>query len=364
MSYNTNNRMKKFILGLVALSALIGFAQPPANYYSTATGTGAQLKTQLYNIIKGHNSKSYNSLWTLYNHSAYKDTYYENDGTLMDVYSEKPNGPDSYNYTIGQADQCGNYSGEGSCYNREHVIPQSVFNEQSPMVTDAHHILPTDGYVNGMRSNFPIGKVNSPNWTSTNGSKRGSSGIPGYTGTVFEPIDEFKGDFARIYFYFVTRYETQISNWSSYAMFANNTFPGLNPAFLDMLLEWHENDPVSQREIAINNRIYQHQGNRNPYIDEPSFVAAVWGTSASVPDFEPIYVALYPNPAKDNKVNIVTDRKVEEIKLININGQIIQKIIQPSTQNDTYTLDNIPQGFYILNMNIDNQLITKKVIVN
>lgn len=364
MSYNTNNRMKKFILGLVALSALIGFAQPPANYYSTATGTGAQLKTQLYNIIKGHNSKSYNSLWTLYNHSAYKDTYYENDGTLMDVYSEKPNGPDSYNYTIGQADQCGNYSGEGSCYNREHVIPQSVFNEQSPMVTDAHHILPTDGYVNGMRSNFPIGKVNSPNWTSTNGSKRGSSGIPGYTGTVFEPIDEFKGDFARIYFYFVTRYETQISNWSSYAMFANNTFPGLNPAFLDMLLEWHENDPVSQREIAINNRIYQHQGNRNPYIDEPSFVASVWGTSASTVDFEPIYVSLYPNPARDNKVNITTDREVEEIKLINLNGQIIQKIVRPTAQNDTYTIDNIPQGFYILNMNIGNQTITKKVIVN
>lgn len=356
--------MKNFIFSFVALTTLIGFAQAPANYYSTATGTGAQLKTQLYNIIKDHNSKSYSSLWTLYNNDAYKDVYFENDGTLLDIYSEKPSGPDAYNYYVGQADQCGNYNGEADCYNREHVIPQSVFNQASPMVTDAHHILPTDGYVNAQRSNYPIGKVNSANWTSTNGSKRGSSGVPGYVGTVFEPIDEFKGDFARIYFYFVTRYETQISNWSGYAMFANNTYPALNPAFLDMLLQWHEQDPVSPREIAINNRIYQHQGNRNPYIDEPSFVASVWGNSSSVPDFEPIYVALYPNPAKDNRVNITTDREVEEIKLINLNGQIIQKIVRPTPQNDTYTLDNIPQGFYILNMNIDNQVITKKVIVN
>src|SRR5690606_39825219 len=90
-------------------------------------------------------------------------------------------------------DQCGNYSGEGSCYNREHLIPQSVFNEGSPMKTDGHHVVPTDGYVNGQRSNHPIGKVSSASWTSTNGSKKGTSAVPGYSGTVFEPIDEFKG---------------------------------------------------------------------------------------------------------------------------------------------------------------------------
>src|SRR5690554_8043080 len=152
--------MKKISLILIGLFALSGFSQPPANYYSTATGTGATLKTQLYNIINGHNSQSYGALWNLYNHNAYKDLYYENDGTLLDIYSEKPNGPDSYTYTL-VSNQCGNYSGEGSCYNREHIIPQSVFNEGSPMRTDGHHVMPTDGYVNGMRGSFPIGKANS-----------------------------------------------------------------------------------------------------------------------------------------------------------------------------------------------------------
>src|SRR5690606_41593555 len=78
----------------------------------------------------------------------------------------------------------------------------SVFNEGSPMSTDGPHVVPTDGYVNGQRSNHPIGKVSSASWTSTNGSKKGSSAVPGYSGTVFEPIDEFKGDVARVYFYF------------------------------------------------------------------------------------------------------------------------------------------------------------------
>lgn len=356
--------MKQIVFVLYVLFSVGSFAQVPSNYYNSATGTGYVLKTQLYNIIKDHDSQSYSSLWTLYNDNAYKDFYYENDGTLLDVYSEKPNGADSYTYTIGSSDQCGNYSGEGDCYNREHIIPQSVFDEASPMRTDGHHVIPTDGYVNGMRGNHPIGKVNVADWTSTNGSKRGSSAVSGYTGTVFEPIDEFKGDIARIYFYFATRYENKVSNWN-YAMFNGTSNQVFTDGFLDMLLEWHENDPVSEREIAINNRVYQFQGNRNPFIDNPQYVHDIWGySSASVNDFSPVYVSVYPNPSKDNKINISSDKEIEEITLINLNGQIIQQVKKPTTQGNIYTLDNLPQGFYILNLNIENQSVTKKVIVN
>src|SRR5690554_3523334 len=355
--------MKKTVFILLGLFTLFGFSQPPANYYSSATGTGYTLKTQLYNIINNHNSQTYAALWGLYNHNAYKDLYYENDNTLLDIYSEKPNATDAYNFTLG-ADQCGNYSGEGSCYNREHIIPQSIFNQGSPMRTDGHHVMPTDGYVNGARGNFPIGKVNSANWTSTNGSKRGTSSVSGYTGTVFEPIDEFKGDVARIYFYFATRYQNQISNWS-YAMFNGTSDQVFTEGFLDMLLEWHENDPVSDREIAINNKVYQFQDNRNPFIDNPQYVHDIWGySSASVSDFSKIYVSVYPNPVKDSRVNISSNNEIDEITLINLNGQIIQQIKKPVVQSNTYTLENLPQGFYILNLNIDNQLVTKKIIVN
>lgn len=355
--------MKKNLFFLAVLLGVNMFAQAPAGYYSTATGTGYTLKTQLYNIIKDHNSQSYNALWSLYNHSAYKDYYYENDGTLLDIYSEKPNGADAYTFTL-VSDQCGNYSGEGDCYNREHLIPQSVFNDASPMRTDGHHVVPTDGYVNGQRSNYPIGKVSSASWTSTNGSKKGSSAVPGYSGTVFEPIDEFKGDVARIYFYFATRYQNQIASWN-YAMFNGTSTQVFTNGFLDILLQWHENDPVSEMEIARNNRVYQFQGNRNPFVDNPQFVHEIWGYSStySRDGFEAVSVSVYPNPASE-KINIETDKEVQEITLINLNGQIIQQVKKPVPQGNVYSLDNLSQGFYLLKVGVDNKKITKKIIVN
>jgi len=257
----------------------IGFAQIPSGYYSTATGTGYTLKTQLYNIIKGHTDNGYAGLYTTYQTSDV-DNFYENDGTILDMYSENPSGTDPYTYTTGTTQRCGNYSVEGDCYNREHIIPQSVFNEQSPMVSDAHFITPTDGKVNGIRSNYPHGNVSSATYTSQNGSKLGSSAVSGYSGTVFEPINDFKGDIARMYFYFATRYENTISGYS-YAMFNGTSNQVFTTAFLNMLLAWHAQDPVSAREIARNNAVYARQNNRNPFIDHPEYVNQIWGGTPS-----------------------------------------------------------------------------------
>lgn len=273
--------MKKNYLLLFLLSTFFGFAQIPAGYYNTATGTGATLKTQLYNIIKGHTDNGYNGLWTTYGTSD-RDHHYENDNTIMDMYSENPTGTDPYTYTY-ITSQCGSYSGEGSCYNREHIIPQSVFNSNSPMVADAHFITPTDGKVNGQRSNYPHGTVGTASWTSLNGGKLGSSSITGYSGIVFEPINEFKGDIARMYFYFVTRYENTVSSYS-YAAFSGNAYPAIDSAFLTMLINWHTNDPVSAFEIERNNAIYARQNNRNPYIDHPEYVGLVWGAGSCPAD--------------------------------------------------------------------------------
>ncbi|BDU27341.1 hypothetical protein FLGSB24_40850 [Flavobacterium sp. GSB-24] len=257
----------------------VGFAQIPSGYYNTATGTGYTLKTQLYNIIKGHTDNGYAGLYTTYQTSDV-DNFYENDGTVLDMYSENPSGTDPYNYSTGSTQRCGSYSVEGDCYNREHIIPQSVFNEQSPMVADAHFITPTDGKVNGIRSNYPHGTVSSVTYTSQNGSKLGSSSVSGYSGTVFEPINAFKGDIARMYFYFATRYENTVAGYS-YAMFDGSSNKVFTTAFLNTLLAWHAQDPVSAREIARNNAIYARQGNRNPYIDHPEYVNQIWGGTSS-----------------------------------------------------------------------------------
>lgn len=293
--------MKKFYILSALLTSAIISAQIPSGYYNSATGTGYTLKTQLKNIIDNSNNglpnehvatdQGYNALDGLYATSD-RDMYYENDNTILDLYSERPDGTDAYNYTYG-SDECGNYNSEGDCYNKEHVIPQSVFNDASPMRNDGHQVIPTDGRVNGFRSNYPYGVagtlVSQSGITNptTNGSKLGNnlnSGYSaGYTGIVFEPIDEFKGDIARIYFYFVTRYQSQVGAWSSYAMFDGSTDKVLSDPFLNILWTWHQNDPVSQREIDRNNVVYGFQNNRNPFVDHPEYVQMIWNPT---PDTE------------------------------------------------------------------------------
>lgn len=271
------------IVGLLFSVANI-FAQIPTGYYDGTAGlSGAALKTKLSQIItSGHQTKSYDNLYNGYP-STDSDNYYEKDGSVLDIYSENPSGTDPYVYQHGSK-QCGSYKVEGDCYNREHIFPQGYFNSASPMVSDIHHIVPTDGKVNGYRSNFPFGKVGSANFVSENGSKRGTSASPNYSGTVFEPIDEFKGDVARMILYFATRYESKLSSFDDNDILTNSAFPGVEDWELAVFKEWHTNDPVSQREIDRNNAAYTYQGNRNPFIDHPEYVALIWGTTT--PDTE------------------------------------------------------------------------------
>ncbi|MXN90107.1 T9SS type A sorting domain-containing protein [Flavobacterium sp. Sd200] len=370
--------MKKFYTLFLAFTAVAAFAQIPAGYYNTATGTGYTLKTQLHNIIDDHTDRGYAGLYTTYTTSD-KDFYYENNGTLLDMYSENPTGPDAYEYEYGSSQQDDGTLGtaEGQRFNREHIVPQSYFSSNLPMYADAHFIVPTDKYVNGQRGNFPFSKVGTATLTTSNGSKKGSnlnSGYSaGYTGTVFEPIDEFKGDIARMILYFATRYEgqlagfytsTNVSSTQSKAMFDGTEGHAFSNTFLNVLLTWHEQDPVSQREIDRNNAIYVRQRNRNPYIDHPEYVAQIWGSVAGVKDVLTSALSVYPNPAVNNKVNIYSESVLDEIQLINSNGQSIQRIQKPQSASSTYTLEQLSQGFYLLKATSGNQTITKKILVN
>ncbi len=253
------------------------------SYYQSAEElSGYTLKTELAAIISGHTTRTYGDLWTFYSQSE-TDSYYENDGSIIDIYSENPNGSDPYSFTA-ISDQCGNYNGEGGCYNREHSFPRSWFGgDVDPMNTDVHHIFATDGYVNSQRSSYPYGEVGSATFTSQNGSRLGSAATTlGYSGTVFEPIDEFKGDIARAYFYMATRYQSSIGSWESNSSYADAVLNGTSNQvfenwFLTMLLSWHSQDPVSQKEIDRNDAAQVYQGNRNPFVDHPNFVTSIWG---------------------------------------------------------------------------------------
>lgn len=238
-------------------------------YYTSADGrAGADLIKALQTIItNGHQVVSYDGLWT-----AFRQTDNTANGRVWDMYS-------NCTFTWG-SDQCGNYRDECDCYNREHSVPKSWFNDAKPMYSDIVHLIPTDGKVNGMRSNYPFGEVGNATYTSDNGSKLGSSNFSGYSGKVFEPADEYKGDFARIYFYMVTRYRninfTQEEGGRAMFTYSSGT-AGLTTYATNLLLKWHREDPVSEKEKDRNDGIEDVQGNRNPFVDYPELAEYIWG---------------------------------------------------------------------------------------
>ena len=269
-------------------TTLTGGGIPPGYYDAANTLTCAPLKTALFNIISAnYTALSYTpGVW-----DAYQTTdLHRNDANtadiIWDMYSDNPVGAEPYTYTFG-INQCGNYGGEGGCYNREHSFPKSWFADAAPMVSDLNHLFPTDGYVNGKRSNYPYGEVSAPTWISQNGSKLGPNSYPGFTGVVFEPRNEYKGDLARGQLYMVTRYENLVGGWvgngNAGDILSGNSYPALDAWDIKLMFKWHSQDPVSQKELDRNNAVYALQGNRNPYIDHPEYVALIWQCTGLLP---------------------------------------------------------------------------------
>ena len=266
--------MKKYLLIIVSAFFALGvFAQGPNGsntYYKNADGlSGEGLKTALSKIICGSlDAVGYNSL-----DEKYKITDKRADGTLRDWYDNTT----KYNWTSGG-------------WNKEHLVPQSWFKEASPMKSDIVHVVPTDSELNNTRGSDPLAEVGNKANDCPNGSYClwGSCKTPGYSGKVFEPNDEIKGDIARIYFYMATCYEDVILNWKgkTTASTAYNVldFSGgskyqpFKQWYIDMLLRWAKEDPVDEIEIARNNGVKQVQNNRNPFVDYPGLEQYIWGS--------------------------------------------------------------------------------------
>ncbi len=228
--------------------------------------TGESLKTELFNKISSHTSLGYSNVT---GQDVFAKTDVDENGKILDIYSN------STSYSA--SDLSGNYKKEGDCYNREHVIPQSLFSEKEPMKSDVHHLFPSDGYVNNRRGNLPHAEVGSISYSSNNSfTIVGTSSTSGVSGNVCEPNDIYKGDIARTYFYFVTAYQDKVSSFKTYAAFSNDSYPSLSKWAINLYLKWAKEDPVSEKEIKRNEAIYQLQGNRNPFIDYPDLAQRVW----------------------------------------------------------------------------------------
>lgn len=344
--------MKKFLLPIIMISSYFA-AQAPAGYYDGTTGlTGYALKSKLHDIISAKNINwHYGDLTNYYNQTDL-DKYYDygpsNTTILLDMYSEIPTGPDAYEYTT--ANIIGSASAEGQGWNREHMMPQSTFYSNYPMYSDLFYVVPTDARINQLRSNYPYGIVGSTiYYTFTNSSRIGNCAIPGitYTGRVYEPINEFKGDVARSLLYFAVRYEGKLGtfNFNNNANPASDTNPldgteerAFDPAYIAMLLQWHQQDPVSQREIDRNNAVYGIQKNRNPFIDNPSWVNTIWGqTPDAVAPQTPTNLTVAQNSAYFATLSWTPSTSTDVIGYkIYQNGTLVG-----ATKNSTFTADHL-----------------------
>ena len=298
--------VKQLYIAIIVQSLALGtaWAQGPnhtGTYYQAADGQcGEALKTAFFQIINGEyqgvqfqqidytNSKTGNDVW----HAFYTTDVLDDGVTIRDRYSCITQ------FVVGE-DQQGNNgtnnqeggTSEKHVYSREHSMPKSWFGGGTSVgpSTDMFHLYPVDSYMNSVRNNHPFGENNGEKFTSAGGySKLGVCTYEGYSGTCFEPNDEWKGDFARTYFYMVTCYEGSLPTWytenaDSYegakATFDGNTYPGLSTWQLSMLLKWSRQDPVDSIEIKRNEAVCVIQHNRNPFIDYPGLEEFIWGDS-------------------------------------------------------------------------------------
>ncbi|MBR1929255.1 MAG: endonuclease [Paludibacteraceae bacterium] len=267
--------MKKITLLAAFFACLVAFAEKmPDGYYQSADGKqDEELKTALYNIIKVGSRQGYGSgSWTVFYYSDRRE-----DGSVWDMYS------DTVRYFT-------NPGTAVSGMNIEHSFAKSWWGgTKNDAYKDCYHLNPSESTANSARSNYPLGVVT--NVTKTAGSlKIGTNPeyktlYPRKNGNdfmIWEPKDEYKGDFARAYFYMATCYQDltwRIDNDDVGSKFAmqNDNYLEFQEWEQQVLLDWHRMDPVSQKEITRMDAVSDYQHNRNPFIDYPCLVEYIWG---------------------------------------------------------------------------------------
>lgn len=248
-------------------NVITGVAAIPDGYYDGVSG-----KKGADNILNALNtciSKDYNEISYKGLEPHYLNTDFYSD-TLWDMYS-------TCRFTYDDANAPQKKVCDG--WNKEHVCCQSWLGS-GPMVSDLFNVYPTDARINNLRSNYPYGVVSTFSGFSGDPDKHGlgklGSSVAG-VGTVYEPDDRYKGDFARTFFYMVARYRSNILNSGNGSQMFSSNPTNLTTYALNFLLQWHRNDPVSEKEIDRNQAVYGEQNNRNPFIDYPDLVEYIWG---------------------------------------------------------------------------------------
>ena len=269
---------KHFLLFFLLIPLLIQAEEMPVGYYDAIDGKqDSVLKSTLGQIIRPHTAIPYGSgadkTWGVFYYSDQDE-----EGYCMDMYCDKWKKFTSVGAVV-------------SGCNIEHSFAKSWWGgSKNDAYKDCYHLNPSNSTANSARSNYPLGVPTKDlkDQSVTGSLKVGRATYEGETFWVFEPKDEYKGDFARAYFYMATCYGDELT-WrldnkdvgSKYAM-RNDSYLEFRDWEIEVLLTWHRQDPVSEKETKRMDAVSDFQHNRNPYIDYPELAEYIWGNKKGI----------------------------------------------------------------------------------
>lgn len=346
--------IKTFYSIFAIFLATISFAQIPSYYNDVnLTLTGMNLKAALTTKITNTHTTQLTYTPGVWNVLKVSDLDPTNTNNVLLVYGFDDTDGDVTTDRSRSKSANGGNSGD---WNREHIFPKSLgtpsLGESGPGA-DAHNLKPSDVQYNNLR-----------------GSRQYSTGTGngGVAGANWYPGDEWKGDVARIYMYMYVRYTTQCKPGN--ACVGNPVAIDLN--MVDILLEWNEQDPVNTYEQNRNDVIYNNQGNRNPFIDNPYLATLIWGGTAAENfwaevgvEEEELQLSIYPNPSTLGLVYLsVNDYNlINTIEIYDISGKIIRSINRNDISSNKYKIDNLNHGIYFVKISTNLGVLTKKIVL-
>jgi endonuclease I len=363
--------MRIIVLLILFINSFIVFATIPEGYYTSLNGKqSAALKTELHNIIcqdtthyLGYGSGAGNTWQGFY--STDRNT---TNNLVIDMYS------DSLRYFPSNYVSLG-YPGFGMTIQIEHSVPKSWWgcdiNHPDCPAKDLNNLYPSDGTTNNHKSNHPLGVVSTISYSNSE-SKIGTGTNYGYSGTFFEPADQYKGDFARTYFYMATAYEHYTRKWNATiteSMMEADTYPTLKPWAIQLLLQWNRQDPVSQKELTRVENVYAIQKNRNPFIDHPELIEYIWGNNKNIPWQITTNNISFFN--KELELNFNSTQKTIfvssfenmpiDIVLFSVNGI---KVLQCKySTNSFFKIPDVQKGIYIVFISNSRDSLTDKICI-
>ena len=235
----------------------------------------AELKTSLHDLIQPRQVLDYGGKGEGYTWAGFFAADAMPDGiTVRDRYSYEQRSFSGLQAVAGM--------------NIEHVWANSWWGHTvNSAYRDLFNLFPADGPANQRKSNNPIGIVNGPISFDNGSMKVGKSSIYSSDSliTVWEPADEWKGDFARTYFYMATTYQHMTEEWQTTEGLLTvdpTSWATMRPWVYELMLAWAEEDPVDDIERVRNEVIYGIQGNRNPFVDVPILADYIWGSSGDL----------------------------------------------------------------------------------